>query len=172
MRQRLAALLLGLLALLIGLAGALDEGNPAWQRMAFVLGLAVLVFASVAVAIRSSRLSSGTTSRPPVEAPDAASAVEHRASGRMRVGGSQAQDPGKTACHDRLQKWSCAVDGDLRAPGLDVDAQQRKMGARHQLSRIVADSPASTRPPGSNYIPHSNGEGGRVISSGDSGGNS
>ena len=56
MRQRLAALLLGLLALLIGLAGALDEGNPAWQRAAFVLGLAVLVFASVAVAIRKSRL--------------------------------------------------------------------------------------------------------------------
>jgi len=39
----------------------------------------------------------------------------------------------------------------------------------HQLGRIVADSPASTRPPGSNYMPNSNGEGGRVISSGDSG---
>lgn len=56
MRRWLAALLLGLLALLIGLAGALDEGNPGWQRAAFVLGLAVLVFASVAVAIRESRL--------------------------------------------------------------------------------------------------------------------
>ena len=40
-----------------------------------------------------------------------------------------------------------------------------------QAGRIVADSPASTRPPGSNYMPNSNGEGGRVISSGD-GGNS
>ena len=38
-----------------------------------------------------------------------------------------------------------------------------------QLGRIVNDSPASTRPPGSNYLPNSNGEGGRVISSGDSG---
>ena len=38
-----------------------------------------------------------------------------------------------------------------------------------QVGRIVADSPASTRPPGSNYIPNSSGEGGRVISSGDSG---
>lgn len=41
-----------------------------------------------------------------------------------------------------------------------------------QLGRIVNDSPASTRPPGSNYIPNSSGEGGRVISSGDSGANS
>jgi hypothetical protein len=41
-----------------------------------------------------------------------------------------------------------------------------------QLGRIVADSPPSTRPPGGNYIPNSNGEGGRVISSGDSGANS
>ena len=38
-----------------------------------------------------------------------------------------------------------------------------------QLGRIVNDSPASTRPPGSNYMANSNGEGGRVISSGDSG---
>lgn len=38
-----------------------------------------------------------------------------------------------------------------------------------QLGRIVNDSPASTHPPGSNYLPNSNGEGGRVISSGDSG---
>lgn len=38
-----------------------------------------------------------------------------------------------------------------------------------QMGRIVADSPASTRPPGGNYIPNSTGEGGRVISSGDSG---
>lgn len=44
--------------------------------------------------------------------------------------------------------------------------------ALRQLGRIVNDSPASTRPPGGNYIPNSNGEGGRVISSGDSGGNS
>ena len=41
-----------------------------------------------------------------------------------------------------------------------------------QMGRIVNDSPASTRPPGSNYMPNSNGEGGRVISSGDSGANS
>ena len=38
-----------------------------------------------------------------------------------------------------------------------------------RLSGLVADSPASRRPPGGNYIPNSNGEGGRVISSGDSG---
>lgn len=38
-----------------------------------------------------------------------------------------------------------------------------------RIGRIVADSPASTRPPGSNYMPNSNGEGGRVISSGDGG---
>ena len=47
-----------------------------------------------------------------------------------------------------------------------------RTGARwvgHQLGRIVADSPASTRPPGSNYMPNSNGGGGRVMSSGDSG---
>lgn len=45
-------------------------------------------------------------------------------------------------------------------------------GARwlgRRLNRLVADSPASTRPPAGNYIPNSNGEGGRVISSGDSG---
>ncbi|WP_392543514.1 hypothetical protein [Oryzobacter telluris] len=42
----------------------------------------------------------------------------------------------------------------------------RWVGAR--LSRVVADSPPSRRPPGSNDIPNSNGEGGRVISSGDS----
>lgn len=35
------------------------------------------------------------------------------------------------------------------------------------LERLVADSPPSNRPPGSNYMPNSNGEGGRVISSGD-----
>ncbi len=45
-------------------------------------------------------------------------------------------------------------------------------GARwcgRRLNRLVADSPASGRPPAGNYIPNSNGEGGRVISSGDSG---
>jgi hypothetical protein len=45
-------------------------------------------------------------------------------------------------------------------------------GARwfgRRLNRLVADSPASRRPPAGNYIPNSNGEGGRVISSGDSG---
>ena len=39
----------------------------------------------------------------------------------------------------------------------------------HQLGRIVNDSPPSPHPPGSNFIPNSDGEGGRVISSGDSG---
>ena len=39
----------------------------------------------------------------------------------------------------------------------------------HQLGRIVDDSPPSPHPPGSNFIPNSDGEGGRVISSGDSG---
>jgi hypothetical protein len=38
-----------------------------------------------------------------------------------------------------------------------------------QVGRIVNDSPASTRPPGSNYLPNSNGEGGTVISSGNPG---
>ena len=38
------------------------------------------------------------------------------------------------------------------------------------LGRLVADSPASERPPGGNYFPNSNGEGGRVISSGHPGG--
>jgi hypothetical protein len=38
-----------------------------------------------------------------------------------------------------------------------------------QLGRVVNDSPASTRPPGSNYLPNSNGEGGTVISSGNPG---
>ena len=56
MRRWLAPFLMGLLALLIGLTGALDGGNPAWQRAAFVLGLAVLVFASVAVAFQKTRL--------------------------------------------------------------------------------------------------------------------
>lgn len=37
------------------------------------------------------------------------------------------------------------------------------------LGRVVNDSPPSAHPPGSNYIANSNGEGGRVISSGDSG---
>lgn len=48
-----------------------------------------------------------------------------------------------------------------------IRAGARRVGRR--LGRVVADSPASTRPPGGNYIPNSNGEGGRVISSGDSG---
>ena len=39
------------------------------------------------------------------------------------------------------------------------------------LGRLVADSPASRKPPGGNFIPNSNGEGGRVISSGDGGAN-
>jgi hypothetical protein len=39
---------------------------------------------------------------------------------------------------------------------------------RH-LGHLVDDSAPSTRPPGGNFIPNSNGEGGRVISSGDSG---
>ena len=56
MRRWLPPFLLVLLALLIGLAGALDGGNPAWQRVAFVLGLAVLVVASVGVTTRKSRL--------------------------------------------------------------------------------------------------------------------
>ena len=38
-----------------------------------------------------------------------------------------------------------------------------------QLGRVVNDSPASTRPPGSNYLPNSNGEGGTVISTGNPG---
>lgn len=45
-------------------------------------------------------------------------------------------------------------------------------GARwvgRRMSRLVADSPASAKPPAGNDIPNSNGEGGRVISSGDSG---
>lgn len=38
-----------------------------------------------------------------------------------------------------------------------------------QFGRLVNDSPASTHPPGSNYMPNSNGEGGTVISSGNPG---
>ena len=38
------------------------------------------------------------------------------------------------------------------------------------LDKVVADRPPSTTPPPGNWIPNSNGEGGRVISSGDSGG--
>ena len=38
-----------------------------------------------------------------------------------------------------------------------------------RLSRLVNDSPPSDHPPGSNFIPNSDGKGGRVISSGDSG---
>jgi hypothetical protein len=48
----------------------------------------------------------------------------------------------------------------VRRPGL----LRRLLGA---LGRLVADNPPSDRPPGSNYLPNSNGEGGRVISSGD-----
>ena len=47
-----------------------------------------------------------------------------------------------------------------------------RRGARwvgRQVGRVVADSPPSAHPPGGNYIPNSSGEGGRVISSGDSG---
>lgn len=43
-------------------------------------------------------------------------------------------------------------------------------GTADLLDRLVADRPASRRPPGSNYIANSNGEGGRVISSGHPGG--
>jgi len=43
----------------------------------------------------------------------------------------------------------------------------RRPGLLGALGRLVADSPPSDRPPGSNYLPNSNGEGGRVISSGD-----
>jgi hypothetical protein len=48
--------------------------------------------------------------------------------------------------------------------------------ARRVMDRVwppnkwVGDSPASRRPPGSNFIPNSNGEGGKVISSGHPGG--
>ena len=41
----------------------------------------------------------------------------------------------------------------------------------HQVGRLVADSPASSQPPGSNYMRNSSGEGGKVISSGHPGGN-
>jgi len=50
------------------------------------------------------------------------------------------------------------------APGPAAAPAGRLLGA---LGRLVADSPPSDRPPGSNYLPNSNGEGGRVISSGD-----
>jgi len=39
------------------------------------------------------------------------------------------------------------------------------------LDRLVADRKTPPRPPLGNFIPNSNGEGGRVISSGDSGSN-
>lgn len=38
------------------------------------------------------------------------------------------------------------------------------------LGRVVADRPASRKPPGANFIPNSDGEGGKVISSGRPGG--
>ncbi len=38
------------------------------------------------------------------------------------------------------------------------------------LNRVVADRPANRKPPGANFIPNSNGEGGKVISSGRPGG--
>lgn len=55
----------------------------------------------------------------------------------------------------------------MRALVSTLGSALRWIGDR--LSGLVADSPASRRPPGGNYIPNSNGEGGRVISSGDSG---
>jgi len=49
-------------------------------------------------------------------------------------------------------------------------AIRRILGRVWPPSRIVADSPASDRPPMSNWIPDSDGEGGKVISSGHPGG--
>ena len=70
-------------------------------------------------------------------------------------------------------------------PRMEADsAHADDMGARAGVGRMVrrvldrawppskwvASSPASRRPPGSNFIPNSDGEGGKVISSGHPGG--
>lgn len=55
MRRWLAPFLMGLLALLIGLTGALDEGTPPWQRAAFVLGLGLFLVLAVRSFIDAAR---------------------------------------------------------------------------------------------------------------------
>lgn len=68
----------------------------------------------------------------------------------------------------------CRMEASATGPsGEHAPSSQRGPGLLRRLmdalGRLVADSPPSTRPPGSNYMPNSNGEGGRVISSGDGG---
>lgn len=65
-----------------------------------------------------------------------------------------------------------------RRPGAESELLMRRVLAAvrtsgrwvmRQVGRIVSDSPPSDRPPGSNYLPNSNGEGGTVIASGNPG---
>jgi len=46
----------------------------------------------------------------------------------------------------------------------------RLRGAARWVGALVADRPASKKPPPGNWIPNSDGEGGQVISSGNPGG--
>lgn len=52
MRHRLWSTLVGLVAVAIGVSGALDASNPSWQRLLFVGGLTVLLGAYAAAALR------------------------------------------------------------------------------------------------------------------------
>jgi hypothetical protein len=64
MRSLLAALPVVMVGLLIGLIGALDAGNPNWQRALFGFGLALMVLGSLFAIVRRSRVSTAPLSRP------------------------------------------------------------------------------------------------------------
>lgn len=57
----------------------------------------------------------------------------------------------------------------MRKAGKVVWRLMRRLGSL--AGRMVNDSDPSRKPPPGNFIPNSNGEGGRVISSGHPGGN-
>jgi len=64
MRSLLAALPVVMVALVIGLTGALDAGNPNWQLAMFGFGLALMVLGGVVAIVRTSRASTAPLSRP------------------------------------------------------------------------------------------------------------
>jgi len=93
----------------------------------------------------------------------------------VSLGGDGDGDGGEVAqalrgCPSTAARRGRIVDGmsALAAVGRTV---RRVWGRAWPPSKWVADSPASRRPPMSNYIPNSDGKGGKVISSGHPGGN-
>lgn len=59
MKHWLWSALVGLAAVVIGVSGALDASNPSWQRVLFLVGLAVMLCAYAAAALRKARTARG-----------------------------------------------------------------------------------------------------------------